>query len=611
MLRPDARTHLLELLRPPAGYDLDQAVGTTYSLDLLTALTVPLAFALFDWEHDDGKLREDPLALLEALRLYGEKLTIFCQAGRIRLPKKYPALVAWLESSIFQVSVDDGEGVFHPKVWALRFTSADGSPIRYRLLCLTRNLTFDRCWDTAVALDGELIDRDLAISANHPLADFFAELPKLSEKALPDTRKKSIARIASEMRRVKFELPEGFEEYRFWHGGLSSSGPTKCWTRCDQVLIVAPFISDDVLQWLARDAAKAYLVSRLESLQALQVATIPFFKTIYTLESNIETEETAQDEEPAPGEVLEGLHAKLFVADRGWNASVFAGSFNATNSAFYRNVEFMVELIGKKSQFGVTQFLEQAKGETKFVDLLCEYRVAESGPEVDATAVELERLLTITQNAIIACGLSLTVDAVVGTETFDLTLRLQRPLKIAKAVGVTGWPITLPSTAGRSLESGIQFEKLSYPLLTSFFAVQVVARVGVTERRQSFVLNLPLDGAPEDRLPRLLGSLIANKDQLLRYLLFMLASSTEEIAERSDLIKILAEQGSPAGPVENLPCLFESLIRTLHRHPLQLDRLAKLLEELGHSPDHKALLTDDFKAIWEPIWEAKTKAEQS
>jgi len=610
MLNPDARAHLLELLRPPQGYELDRAVGTTYSLDLLTALTVPLSFALFDWEHDDGKLREDPLALLEALRLYGEKLTIFCQAGRIRLPKKYPALVAWLESSIFQVSVGDSAGVFHPKVWALRFASADGSSIRYRLLCLTRNLTFDRCWDTAVALDGPLIDRELAISANHPLADFFAELPKLSQHPLPDARKKSMARMVDELRRVKFELPEGFEDYRFWHGGLSSSGPTKFWARCDQALVIAPFISDDVLQWLARDATKAYLVSRLESLQALQAATIPFFKTIYTLDSNIETEEVAQDEEPPPGEVLDGLHAKLFVADRGWNASVFAGSFNATNSAFYRNVEFMVELIGKKSRFGVTQFLQQTKGEAKFVDLLCEYRLADASPEADATAIELDRLLTVTESAITACGPTLTVEAVARTETFDLTLRLQRPPKLPKDVSVTGWPITLPPAVGRSLQALVKFEQLPYPQLTSFFAVQIVAQVGTSVRRHSFVLNLPLAGAPADRLPRLLASLIANKDQLLRYLLFMLASGSEEVAARSDLIKILAESDTSTVPSENLPCLFEALLRTLHRHPEQLDRLAKLLEELGHSPDHKALLTDDFKAIWNPIWEAKTKAEQ-
>jgi len=30
------------------------AVGTTFSLDLLSALMLPLSFAFFDWEHEDG-----------------------------------------------------------------------------------------------------------------------------------------------------------------------------------------------------------------------------------------------------------------------------------------------------------------------------------------------------------------------------------------------------------------------------------------------------------------------------------------------------------------------------------------------------------------------------
>ena len=43
MLRPEERQHLLELLRPPVGCTLDVAVGTTYSLDLISALMLLLS----------------------------------------------------------------------------------------------------------------------------------------------------------------------------------------------------------------------------------------------------------------------------------------------------------------------------------------------------------------------------------------------------------------------------------------------------------------------------------------------------------------------------------------------------------------------------------------
>ena len=183
---------------------------------------LPLSFAFFDWEHEDGELVADPLALLEALRRYGDRFTIFCQSGQIRLPRKYQPLVTFLEPCIYDVKAPDADGVFHPKVWALRFIAEDGA-IRYRVLCLSRNLTFDRCWDTVVALDGELTDRSNAIAANHPLADLIAELPGLARQPLPRPRRQGVEKIADELRRVRFTWPEGFDEKecRFWVAGLN------------------------------------------------------------------------------------------------------------------------------------------------------------------------------------------------------------------------------------------------------------------------------------------------------------------------------------------------------------------------------------------------------
>src|SRR5437868_6512291 len=219
MLRPDERQHLLELLRPPAGCKLDVAVGTTFSLDLISALMLPLSFAFFDWEETDGKLVANPLALLEALRRYGDRFTVFCQSGQIRLPRTHQPLITFLEPCIYDVVAPDPAGVFHPKVWALRFHTPDGK-VRYRVLCLSRNLTFDRCWDTVVALDGELTDRKKAIAANHPLGNFVAALPGMSRRQVPKPLAVLIDQIQEEVRRVEFRLPDGFDEVAFWPIGL-------------------------------------------------------------------------------------------------------------------------------------------------------------------------------------------------------------------------------------------------------------------------------------------------------------------------------------------------------------------------------------------------------
>ena len=92
MLEPDTRELLLDLLRPPYGATLDRAVGTTFTLDLSALLVAPLAFAMFDWAvEDDGT--PDPIAMLEALRRYAGRTTVFHQAGMIALPSWQPLLV--------------------------------------------------------------------------------------------------------------------------------------------------------------------------------------------------------------------------------------------------------------------------------------------------------------------------------------------------------------------------------------------------------------------------------------------------------------------------------------------------------------------------------------
>ena len=173
-------------LRPPPGYRLDRAIGTTYSLDLQALLLAPLAFTLFGWQDEAGRPGADPLALLEAVRSHADRIRIFCQAGQIAVPRPNQLLLNYLEHSVYEVRAPDRRGVFHPKVWALRFApQEEGKPVSYRVLCLSRNLTFDRSWDTALVLDGEVTQRSYGYGDNRPLADFIAALPDLATRSVP------------------------------------------------------------------------------------------------------------------------------------------------------------------------------------------------------------------------------------------------------------------------------------------------------------------------------------------------------------------------------------------------------------------------------------------
>ena len=220
MLDPRDRSLLLDSLRPPLGYRLDEAIGTSYTLDLLALLTAPLAFTYFDWEDDDGQPSADPLALLEAVRRHSERIHLFCQAGAIKLPPAGRPLIAYLEKNVIEVQSPNSEGIFHPKVWFLRYLPSDETePIRYRLLCLSRNLTFDRSWDTVLVLDGELTERKNAFARNHPLGNFVRALPKMAVQPVSKKLMKTIAGFEREVRRVAFEVPKGFDSSRLCSRG--------------------------------------------------------------------------------------------------------------------------------------------------------------------------------------------------------------------------------------------------------------------------------------------------------------------------------------------------------------------------------------------------------
>ena len=131
MLSSDNRQLFVDALRPPDGYQFDRGIGTTFTLDLITLLIAPLSFALFDRASIYDAL-QDPLILLEALRRNANRLTIFCQAGYISVPPKDNYLYSYLEDIVVEVK-SPGGGVFHPKVWLLRYISED-APTIYRLL---------------------------------------------------------------------------------------------------------------------------------------------------------------------------------------------------------------------------------------------------------------------------------------------------------------------------------------------------------------------------------------------------------------------------------------------------------------------------------------------
>ena len=83
---------------------------------------------------------------------------MFVDQSGIAVPHSQRELYSALESSLHPVKAPNG-GVFHPKLWILRFIPADDGKPTIRLAVLSRNLTLDRSWDIALASEGSPFDK--------------------------------------------------------------------------------------------------------------------------------------------------------------------------------------------------------------------------------------------------------------------------------------------------------------------------------------------------------------------------------------------------------------------------------------------------------------------
>lgn len=606
MLAPGDRRLLLDALRPPEGCTLDRAVVTTYSLDLVTLLTAPLAFTMLHWEGEDGQVAADPLALLTAIRQYAEKITVFCQAGRIAVPRNQHRLFSYLESSVVQVAPNDRRGVFHPKVWVLRYAQP-GGVVCYRLLCLSRNLTGDRSWDVALRLDGELKEQG-TVPENEVLAGFLERLTGPDAKGITEGQSETVRGMAAELRRVAFEKPEGVDSYRFWTPGVQGAESWPFGEEGGRLVVVSPFLTKGFLDRVTEGRRAVALVSRAEEMAKLGKLGTGMFETRYALSATAEGEPPEEEaEEDAGVDTLAGLHAKLYLLDTGESATVWVGSANATTAAFRDNVEFLAELKGPSRKIGIKAFLAEGEKEAPgFLKLLSVYEPPEEGEGEGDTAAEA--LADEVRRGLVSADLVARVVEEGGG--YGVVIAARGPLpKVTRDAQVQVWSIMVK----KSSAVGVRFDQNeiarlpagTLQSLTTFFAFEVRAAVEGQAFTCCFVLNLPLEGAPAGRRAALLQQMLANREQVLRLLLMLLGvDGSLDVEHMTTLLR--QSEGGENGSTEPFEVpLLESLLKALDRDQEKLDQVASVVRELSVTEDGRALLPEGFQAVWEVVWQAR------
>lgn len=589
MLSPNSRSLYTSALMPPPGMIFDEAIATTFSMDPTLLLEAPVYLALM---AADGQTDPDPLAVLEAIRRYSKRITVYVQRGRIQIPQitKPNPLFGFLEDIVVEVSAPGG-GVFHPKVWAIRFVSPDQSSAMYRLVVLSRNMTIDQSWDLSLQLEGSVAGRKTKL--NKPLAHFFAMLPGLATGAVAAKQEAQTRRFAEALHRVQWELPEGFDELTFYLPGVKGFD----WEppEANRMVVISPFCSDYALQSLSKQSTVAEaLISRPESLSGLKPETLALFADCLQLDEAAETED-GEENTIAEHLLATGLHAKAYLFETRYYSDythVVMGSANATNAALSaaKNIEILVGLVGRKNKVGGIDELLGADGLGEYlVDFdATKEAVIDKGRQVAEACVEIAR----SQLAEAA----LTLDCVPGSKEDLWALLLTGEIPCLEGiVSAKAWPITLQSNSrATSLfsDESVMWE-CDAAYVTGLIAFELKTNHPDVSAR--FVLNLPITGIPRERDSAILQTVISNQEGFIRYLLLLLGDDAMpglEGGHAAGWTKWLARLAVG----EDIP-LLEELTRTFSRHPERLSEVSRLVRELSQGYEN-AVVPDEFLGLW-------------
>lgn len=614
MLDPADRETLVEALRPPPGMRLDAAVATTFTLDLEALLAVPLALSLGDvatarsQEDSDRAGDGEPVALLHALRDHAERVTVFCRAGAIGVPRAGRPVMAWLEDAVIAVEAPHPGGIFHPKIWVLRFTGPDDTPALVRVLCGSRNLTFDRAWDTLIWTEGYTDDGDRHGGGAHELAALLDWLPEAALTPLTDDRREAVARLAGDLRRVRLAAPEGSDALTFHVLGLPGQGSARLLSgRHDAALVVSPFLGAETVRRVAGLADRAAVISRPEALADVGSSGCLEGVETFTLSPDLDTADGDADPSRSHG-VLVGLHAKLYALDSGARTRVLMGSANATAAAWSMNVEVLCELTGQAETIGVRALLsDTADGDMPaFRRLLEEYAVDPSVPPEPPDAQEgLRWRVGALAAAVARRGVAARVEAADvddGRPAHTLAVELDAlPHDLLAGLAVRCRPITLAGDVhGRQVVAGEPLRAL-FPVgvegITAFVAFDVDSTDDRGLHGEGFVVKARLHDAPSDRRERVLAALLRGPDRFVRYLMLLLGvEDPAGGAGTGTASGIWRGTSSLAGGTP----LLELLLRAAARSPERLDEIARLVSDLRAAGD--TTLPERFLDVWEPVW---------
>lgn len=589
-------------LQPPPGYELDAAIATTYSLNLDTLLVLPVALCFS--ETLEGHLHGEKIAVLEALSQLEDRLVVFHQAGNIHVPPSFNRLFTLLEPFLCAVRPTSNGAYgaftsFHPKLWLLRFRSkARPVEVCYRLLVMSRNITFDRSWDVAACIDGfpdaSRWDSDEALSG------FIRSLAPHAAKS----KQPMIESFADEIPTIDWILPKPFSSIKMLPGGAAHClsgkigyGPPLDFGRViDELIVVSPFLDIEALASLAsQSAAPRHLFSRAASLDKLGEAALGAWQCYSLNDAVVHGEERTE----LPQAEAQDLHAKLFISRSGKTTHWHAGSANATNAALGskdgsspRNTEFMLRLSTNHPEALPSALLaEWTNSATGNFFNRHTFTVSDDADE-EAYATALRRLCYELISAKWRLVAELEPDL-----RYSLTMSVEPRIVIPDGFAVQIGMLCIPgrfdsiNTADRH---EMTWHSLALSQISAFIPIRItspVPEIGASLVMQA-ALTLPKN---TDRAGAVFRELVDTPDKLMNYIRLLLhADASKEAWEGADKGKVGADDADLFG-FDLSSGLLEQLMYAVSRRPEQLARVDKLIKRLKRIG---VAVPEEFLALW-------------
>lgn len=532
---------------PEEGYQFVYALGTTYSLDLEAMLSVPIAAGLHS--SFDEKMRDEGIHILEAIRKTAAYIDLFCQQGKIQVPPKNRLIFSLMEESIHQVLPNEGTS-FHPKLWIVKYENPQTSKVYYKLVVMSRNLTFDRSWDISCVLDGKKTG-----SKKRKNKSLIRMLKGLVDSVDHTEKKKIINDFIEEIEYVAFNI-EGscFNDYELCVLGKDGESFNIIEQNIKEIAVISPFLSHNIVEALAnrKMTNKMTLISQKDQLSILSEQLIDKLDC-YCVADMIVEGENILSEESSESRQKQDIHAKVYIIMDEAHTHIYMGSCNCSNRGFYKNTEFMIKLTCDKRTYSVQKFLKELGiYEDKSYFEHYQYTPLKDLVDIDE---QLKEIINGYATLIGSTAIKGEVKAV--REGYETHLYIDREIEAYKEVEIRIAPLFWEKEA-KILEGNMVFEDMEITQLTKFFKVSISLQ-GVC---QEFLLKVDLANLPSQREKSIIKQLV-KKEQIIQYLILMLSDDP-----RRDVILMNSGEGNEGrGIGKNYwdKPLYENLLRAFKK----------------------------------------------